>query len=155
LQFNSIRKSLIVYSTIPLGVIGVVIGWYIGGTFVSFFGILGIIALAGIVINNAIILIDRIAGEKEENPELSEQDAIMKAANHKFRPVILTTLTTSLGMLPLLISGGLLWQPLSLAIIFGLTFGTVIILLYVPVVYAILFKVKFKNHQFNQSILEH
>ena len=111
--------------------------------------------MAGIVINNAIILIDRIAGEKEENPELSEQDAIMKAANHKFRPVILTTLTTSLGMLPLLISGGLLWQPLSLAIIFGLTFGTVIILLYVPVVYAILFKVKFKGYQFNKSILEH
>ncbi len=155
LQFNSIRKSLIVYSTIPLGIIGVVIGWYIGGTFVSFFGILGIIALAGIVINNAIILIDRIAGEKEENPELTEQDAILKAANHKFRPVILTTLTTSLGMLPLLISGGLLWQPLSLAIIFGLTFGTIIILLYVPVAYAILFKVKFKDYQFNKSILEH
>jgi multidrug efflux pump subunit AcrB len=155
LQFNSIRKSLIVYSTIPLGLIGVVIGWYIGGTFVSFFGILGIIALAGIVINNAIILIDRIAGEKEENPELSEQDAIMKAANHKFRPVILTTLTTSLGMLPLLISGGLLWQPLSLAIIFGLTFGTIIILLYVPVVYAILFKVKFKDYKFDKSVLEH
>ncbi|UBM62707.1 efflux RND transporter permease subunit [Candidatus Sulfidibacterium hydrothermale] len=154
LQFNSIRKSLIVYSTIPLGVIGVVIGWYIGGTFVSFFGILGIIALAGIVINNAIILIDRIGGEKEENPELSEQDAIIKAANHKFRPVILTTLTTSLGMLPLLISGGLLWQPLSLAIIFGLTFGTVIILLYVPVVYALLFKVKFDDYQYDKAKIE-
>lgn len=143
LQFNSIRKSIIVYSTIPLGLIGVVIGWYIGGSFVSFFGILGVIALAGIVINNAIILIDRIAGEQEENPDMTEQEAILKAANHKFRPVILTTLTTSLGMLPLLISGGLLWQPLSLAIIFGLTFGTVIILLYVPVLYAVLFKVKF------------
>ncbi len=151
LQFNSIRKSLLVYSTIPLGIIGVVIGWYIGGSFVSFFGILGVIALAGIVINNAIILIDRIAGEKEENPELSEQDAIIKAANHKFRPVILTTLTTSLGMLPLLISGGLLWQPLSLAIIFGLTFGTVIILLYVPVLYSLLFKIKFDNYKFDKS----
>lgn len=155
LQFNSIRKSVIVYSTIPLGLIGVVLGWYIGGSFVSFFGILGIIALAGIVINNAIILIDRIAGEKEENPELSEQDAIMKAANHKFRPVILTTLTTSLGMLPLLISGGLLWQPLSLAIIFGLTFGTIIILLYVPVIYAIFFKVKFNNYKFDKSKIAH
>ncbi len=144
LQFNSIRKSIIVYSTIPLGIIGVVIGWYIGGSFVSFFGILGVIALAGIVINNAIILIDRIAGEQDENPGMSEQEAILKAANHKFRPVILTTLTTSLGMLPLLMSGGLLWQPLSLAIIFGLTFGTIIILLYVPVLYAVLFKVKFK-----------
>jgi multidrug efflux pump subunit AcrB len=151
LQFNSIRKSLLVYSTIPLGLIGVVIGWYIGGSFVSFFGILGVIALAGIVINNAIILIDRIAGEKEENPELTEQDAIIKAANHKFRPVILTTLTTSLGMLPLLISGGLLWQPLSLAIIFGLTFGTIIILLYVPVLYSLLFKISFKGYKFDKN----
>ncbi len=147
LQFNSIRKSLLVYSTIPLGLIGVVMGWYIGNSFVSFFGILGVIALAGIVINNAIILIDRIAGEKEENPGMSEQEAILKAANHKFRPVILTTLTTSLGMLPLLISGGLLWEPLSLAIIFGLTFGTIIILLYVPVLYAILFKISFKDYK--------
>ena len=144
LQFNSIRKSIIVYSTIPLGIIGVVLGWYIGGSFVSFFGILGVIALAGIVINNAIILIDRIAGEQEESPGMTEQEAILKAANHKFRPVILTTLTTSLGMLPLLMSGGLLWQPLSLAIIFGLTFGTIIILLYVPVLYAVLFRVKFE-----------
>jgi multidrug efflux pump subunit AcrB len=147
LQFNSIRKSVIVYSTIPLGIIGVVIGWYIGGSFVSFFGILGVIALAGIVINDSIILIDKIEVEKDEHPELTEQQAIITAANHKFRPVILTTLTTSLGMLPLYISGGLLWEPLSLAIIFGLTFGTIIILLYVPVLYAVLFKVKFDNYK--------
>ncbi len=148
LQFNSIRKSVIVYSTIPIGIIGVVFGWYVGQSFVSFFGILGVIALAGVVINNAIILIDRIEVEKEENPDISEQEAVMLAANHKFRPVILTTLTTSLGMLPLLFGGGLLWQPLSLAIIFGLLFGTVIILLYVPVIYSILFKVKFKGFEF-------
>lgn len=152
LQFNSIRKSIIVYTTVPLGIIGVVIGWYIGGTFVSFFGILGVIALAGIVINDSIILIDRIAVEMEEDPELSEQEAIIEAANHKFRPVILTTLTTSLGMLPLYISGGLLWEPLSLAIIFGLTFGTIIILLYVPVFYAVLFRVKFDAKYLNMPI---
>ena len=147
LQFNSIRKSLIVYTTVPLGIIGVVIGWYIGGSFVSFFGILGVIALAGIVINDSIILIDKIEVERKEHPELTEQEAIIAAANHKFRPVILTTLTTSLGMLPLYISGGLLWEPLSLAIIFGLTFGTIIILLYVPVLYAVLFKVKFDKYK--------
>jgi multidrug efflux pump subunit AcrB len=155
LQFNSIRRTTIVLSTIPLGMIGVVLGWYIGQSFVSFFGILGVIALAGIVINNAIILIDRIDVEKDEDPSLSSQDAVMKAANHKFRPVILTTLTTSLGMLPLLISGGLLWEPLALAIIFGLFFATVITLLYVPVLYSMFFKVSFKKYQFKQSIVEH
>lgn len=155
LQFNSIRRSIIVVVTIPLGIIGVVIGWYIGGSFVSFFGILGVIALAGIVINNAIILIDRIDVEKNADALLSMQDAVMKAANHKFRPVILTTLTTSLGMLPLLISGGLLWQPLALAIMFGLFFGTVIILLFVPVLYSIFFKIRFKDYQFEKSLLQH
>jgi multidrug efflux pump subunit AcrB len=155
LQFNSIRKSLIVYTTIPIGIIGVVFGWYVGHSFVSFFGILGVIALAGVVINNAIILIDRIDVEKEEDPNISPQEAVLKAANHKFRPVILTTLTTSLGMLPLLFGGGLLWEPLSLAIIFGLLFGTVIILLYVPVIYSLLFKVKFKDYKFDPKVLEH
>ncbi|MBL1213313.1 MAG: efflux RND transporter permease subunit [Ignavibacteriae bacterium] len=155
LQFNSIRKSMIVYITIPLGIIGVVIGWYIGGSFVSFFGILGVIALAGILINTAIILIDRIDVEKQENSSISEQNAVMRAANRRFRPVILTTLTTSLGMLPLLFSGGLLWEPLALAIIFGLFFATVIILLFVPVLYSIFFKVNFKDYKYDASIFEH
>jgi multidrug efflux pump subunit AcrB len=155
LQFNSIRKSTIVMSTIPLGIIGVVIGWYVGQSFVSFFGILGVIALAGILINDSIVLLDRIDVEQDADPSLTRQDAVMKAANHKFRPVILTTLTTSLGMLPLLFSGGILWQPMALAIIFGLFFATVIILLYVPVLYRLFFKVSFKDYQFNKSILEH
>ncbi|MDA3905741.1 MAG: efflux RND transporter permease subunit [Bacteroidales bacterium] len=152
LQFNSIRKSIIVITSIPLGIIGVVIGWYVGQSFVSFFGILGVIALAGIVVNNAIILIDRIDVEKNLDPSLSMQNAVMNAAKHRFRPIILTTLTTSLGMLPLLISGGLLWQPLALAIIFGLFFGTVITLLFVPVLYSLFYKIRFKDYQLEKSL---
>jgi multidrug efflux pump subunit AcrB len=155
LQFNSIRKTFIVLSTIPLGVIGVVIGWYIGNSFISFFGILGVIALAGILINDSIVLLDRIEVEAEDDPTISQQVSIMRAANHKFRPVILTTLTTSLGMVPLLVSGGLLWEPLALAIIFGLFFATVIILLFVPVLYSMLFKVSFTKYIFDETTLEH
>ncbi|MDR9457628.1 MAG: efflux RND transporter permease subunit [Salegentibacter sp.] len=155
LQFNSIRKAGIIIATIPLGMIGVVIGWYIGQSFVSFFGILGVIALAGILINDSIVLLDRIDVEKEEGPDITWQDAIMRAANHKFRPVLLTTLTTSLGMIPLLISGGLLWEPLALAIIFGLFFATVLILLLVPVLYRLLFRVSFKDYEFDASTLHH
>jgi multidrug efflux pump subunit AcrB len=155
LQFNSIRKATIVMATIPLGIIGVVFGWYVGNSFVSFFGILGVIALAGILINDSIVLLDRIDVEANADPGISRQDAIMRAANHKFRPVILTTLTTSLGMIPLLISGGLLWEPLALAIIFGLFFATVIILLFVPVLYRLLFKVDFEQYLFDASILQH
>jgi multidrug efflux pump subunit AcrB len=154
LQFNSIRKATIIVLAIPLGIIGAVAGWFIGGSFVSFFGVLGIIALAGIVVNNAIILIDRIDVEIAENPEVDRRDAILLAANNRFRPILLTTLTTSLGMLPLLFGGGLLWEPLTLAIIFGLFFATIITLLFVPVVYRLFFKVSFKDYQFNRKMLE-
>jgi multidrug efflux pump subunit AcrB len=154
LQFNSIRKTTIIVLSIPLGMIGVVAGWFIGGSFVSFFGVLGVIALAGIVVNNAIILIDRIDVEIAENPDLDRRDAILKAANNRFRPVILTTLTTSMGMLPLWFSGDLLWEPLTLAIIFGLFFATLITLLFVPVLYRLFFKVSFNNYQLNLKMLE-
>lgn len=154
LQFNSIRKATIIVLSIPLGMIGVVAGWFIGGSFVSFFGVLGVIALAGIVVNNAIILIDRIDVEITENPDVDRRDAILKAANNRFRPVILTTLTTSMGMLPLWFSGDLLWEPLTLAIIFGLFFATLITLLFVPVLYRLFFKVSFNNYQFDLKILE-
>lgn len=154
LQFNSIRKSAIIVMVIPLGIIGAIAGWFIGGSFVSFFGILGIIALAGIVVNNGIILIDRIDVEIAENPDVDRRDAILLAANSRFRPVILTTLTTSLGMLPLLFSGDLLWQPLTLAIIFGLLFATVITLLFVPTFYRILFKVSYKDYTYRKEMME-
>ncbi len=153
LQFNSVRKASIIVLSIPLGMIGVVAGWFIGGSFVSFFGVLGVIALAGIVVNNAIILIDRIDVEIVENPDVDRRDAILKAANNRFRPVILTTLTTSMGMLPLWFSGDLLWEPLALAIIFGLFFATLITLLFVPVLYRLFFKVPFKDYVFNREIL--
>ncbi|MBN1650925.1 MAG: efflux RND transporter permease subunit [Bacteroidales bacterium] len=154
LQFNSIRKSIIVITSIPLGIIGVVIGWYVGQSFVSFFGILGVIALAGIVVNNAIILIDRIDVEKNLDPSISMQNAVVNATKHRFRPIILTTLTTSLGMLPLLISGGLLWQPLALAIIFGLFFGTIITLLFVPVLYSLFYKIRFKDFVYQDDLID-
>jgi len=153
LQFNSVRKATIIVLSIPLGMIGVVAGWFIGGSFVSFFGVLGVIALAGIVVNNSIILIDRIDVEITENPDVDRRDAILKAANNRFRPVILTTLTTSMGMLPLWFSGDLLWEPLTLAIIFGLFFATLITLLFVPVLYRLFFKVPFKDYVFNREIL--
>jgi multidrug efflux pump subunit AcrB len=153
LQFNSFRKAAIIVLSIPLGMIGVVAGWFIGGSFVSFFGVLGVIALAGIVVNNSIILIDRIDVEIIENPEVDRRDAVLKAANNRFRPVILTTLTTSMGMLPLWLSGDLLWEPLTLAIIFGLFLATLITLLFVPVLYRLFFKVPFKDYVFNHEIL--
>ncbi len=140
-QFNSIRKTAIVISTIPLGLIGVILGLLIFQSYFGFFAFLGMISLAGIVINNAIVLIDRIKIEEDEN-QRNPYDAIVEAAKQRFRPILLTTFTTSLGLLPLYLGGGLMWEPMAVAIMIGLLFATVITLLFVPVLYKMLFRIK-------------
>jgi multidrug efflux pump subunit AcrB len=141
MQFNSVRKSAIIMSTIPLGLIGIVGGLLITGSFFSFTAFLGIISLAGIIINNAIVLIDRIQIERVEKGR-SPFDSIVYAAFERFRPILLTTFTTSFGLIPLWIGGGAMWRPMAIAIIFGLLFATVITLIFVPIVYKLLYKVK-------------
>ncbi len=140
-QFNSFRKTFIVLSTIPLGVIGVVLGLLIFRSYFGFMAFLGVISLAGIVINNAIVLIDRIKIEQEELGK-SPYQAIVGAAQQRFRPILLTTFTTTLGLIPLYLGGGLMWEPMAVAIMVGLLFATVITLLFVPVLYSALFRVK-------------
>lgn len=142
LQFNSFRRTAIVLITIPLGLIGIVAGLLIANSIFGFFTFLGLISLAGIVINNAIVLLDRIKLEIEENG-LSERDAIVEACQQRARPILLTTATTIGGMIPLWLSGGPMFEPMAIAILFGLLFATFITLLLVPVLYSVLFKVKF------------
>ena len=140
-QFNSFRKTFIVLSTIPLGLIGVITGLLVFRSFFGFFAFLGLISLAGIVINNAIVLIDRIQIELDQSGRASIE-AIVAAAQQRFRPILLTTCTTTLGLIPLYLGGGLMWEPMAVAIMVGLLFATVITLLFVPVLYKILFAVK-------------
>ena len=97
--------------------------------------------LAGIAINNAIVLIDRIQIELNQSGRASIE-AIVAAAQQRFRPILLTTCTTTLGLIPLYLGGGLMWEPMAVAIMVGLLFATVITLLFVPVFYKILFTVK-------------
>ena len=141
LQFNSIRKTFIVLSTIPLGLIGVVAGLLIFRSFFGFFAFLGLISLAGIVINNAIVLLDRIQIEQDRAGRPSVE-AIVAAARQRFRPILLTTCTTTLGLVPLYLGGGLMWEPMAVSIMVGLLFATVITLLFVPVLYKILFRLE-------------
>ncbi len=140
-QFNSFRKTAIVLLTIPLAIIGMIFGLLIFRSFFGFMGFLGVISLAGIVINNAIVLIDRIQIEIEEFGR-SPYEAIVAAAQQRFRPILLTTFTTTLGLIPLYLGGGLMWEPMAVAIMVGLLFATVITLLFVPVLYKVLFRVK-------------
>lgn len=140
-QFNSFRKMGIVLSTIPLGLIGVILGLVAFRSYFGFMAFLGVISLAGIVINNAIVLIDRIKIELEEYNR-APYDAIVAAAQQRFRPILLTTFTTTLGLIPLYLGGGLMWEPMAISIMIGLLFATVITLLFVPVMYKLLFRVK-------------
>ncbi len=146
-QFNSFRRPFIILCTIPLGMIGVVVGLLIGQSYFGFMTFLGVISLAGIVINNAIVLLDRIRIEIEENG-LDPQRAIFEAAQRRLRPILLTTVTTIGGLSPLLISGGGMWETMALAIMFGLLFATVLTLGVVPVLYALLFRVRFGGFQY-------
>ncbi len=140
-QFNGIRKTVMVLSTIPLGIIGVVIGLIVFRSYFGFMAFLGVISLAGIVINNAIVLIDRIEIEKTELNKPPAR-AIEDACSQRFRPIMLTTLTTTLGLIPLYLGGGVMWQPMAVAIMIGLIFATGITLLFVPAFYGIFYRVK-------------
>ncbi|MCP5049370.1 MAG: efflux RND transporter permease subunit [bacterium] len=140
-QFNSIRKPAIILMTIPLGMIGVILGLLLTGSYFGFMGFLGIISLSGIVINNAIVLLDRIEIELTELGR-THWDAIVEAAGQRYRPILLTTFTTSLGLVPLWMGGGVMWEPMAISIIFGLLFATVLTLLFIPVMYKLFFKVR-------------
>tara|TARA_R110001583_G_scaffold25760_5_gene93081 strand:+ start:13913 stop:17026 length:3114 start_codon:yes stop_codon:yes gene_type:complete len=153
IQFNSFRKTLMVVSTIPLGVIGVVIGLIVLRSYFGFMAFLGVISLAGIVINNAIVLIDRIEIEINELKR-STQDAVIAACLQRFRPILLTTFTTSLGLIPLYLGGGLMWEPMAASIMIGLLFGTIITLVFIPAFYSILYKVHYKDYKFNEALLK-
>ncbi len=138
-QFNSLRKTAIVLSTIVLALIGVVLGLIAMGSTFGFMTLLGVVSLAGIVINNAIVLLDRIQLEIEEGRHPFE--AVRAAAKQRVRPILLTTATTIASLIPLYLSGGAMWEPMAVAIMFGLAFSTVLTLLIVPALYCVAYRV--------------
>ena len=107
---------------------------------------LGLISLSGIVINNAIVLIDRIKIEIEDNGH-PPAHAVIEAGQRRLRPILLTTATTIGGLLPLWLGGGALFSSMAVAILFGLLFATLLTLGFVPVLYSLLFRIKFKGEQ--------
>ena len=134
LQFNSIRYAIFVLMTVPLSLVGVFAGLLIADKPISFPSMMGFIALAGIVVNNAIILIDAINNQRRAFPQQPVKEAVIEAATSRLRPVLLTTITTVIGIIPLLFTAEI-WVPLALALIFGLAFATILTLALIPAVY--------------------
>ncbi len=139
-QFNSFRRPLIIFITIPLAFTGGFIGLLITGAPFDFFAMLGLLSLAGVIINNGIVLLDKIDSDRAEGKE--PYQAIVNAALSRFRPILMTTVTTVFGLLPLIISVDPLFFSMALILAFGLIFGTVLTLGVVPALYAVLFRVK-------------
>ena len=132
LEFNSFRNTLYLLSVIPLSMIGVFLGLLIIGQPISFSSLLGIIALAGVIINHSIILMDSVHRIEKSHPEMGHRETVIEASASRLRPIVLTTVTTVVGMMPLMTVSGL-WSPLATAIMFGLAFSSVLTLGLIPV----------------------
>jgi multidrug efflux pump subunit AcrB len=135
-QFNSFKQPFIIALSLPFGLVGAVLGLWVMGYPFGFMAFLGVVSLTGIVVNDAIVLIDFINVMRKKEPDVVK--AVIEAGKVRFRPVILTTVSTVGGLLPLAIRGGSLWGPMGNVIIFGLFLATILTLLIIPVLYVTL-----------------
>jgi multidrug efflux pump subunit AcrB len=116
---------------IPLSLTGVLIGLFIMGQSLSFSAFLGIIALGGVLINHGILLLDVLHKMREDSPDMAAEEVVLNASTARIRPILLTTVTTVVGMIPLTFVSEM-WAPLAFTIGFGLLYGTVLTLALIP-----------------------
>ncbi|HVV39223.1 MAG TPA: efflux RND transporter permease subunit [Candidatus Paceibacterota bacterium] len=131
ISFNSYRFAGFLLILVPLSLIGVFGGLVLTGQMLSFSSLLGVIALAGVIINHAIILMDSIIQRLKHGAGRTLSDIVIEAAVSRLRPIILTTVTTVIGMIPLTYASAL-WGPLAFAILFGLSFAMILTLVLIP-----------------------
>ncbi|BCJ04637.1 efflux RND transporter permease subunit [Pseudomonas mosselii] len=138
IQLHSVQKLFLVVSVAPLGLIGVVLALVPTGTPMGFVAILGILALAGIIIRNSVILVTQI--DEFEEQGYSPWDAVVEATNHRRRPILLTAAAASLGMIP--IAREVFWGPMAYAMIGGIISATLLTLLFLPALYVAWYKIR-------------
>jgi len=137
LQFRSFLQPFVIFITIPLSLFGVIIGLFAFGQPLSFTAMVGVVSLMGVVIKNAILLIEFINHARKEG--MSVTDACFDAVSKRYRPIFLGAMTTVIGLVPLALSGSDLFEPLSVVIMCGLTVSTLLTLVIIPVVYSLWF----------------
>jgi multidrug efflux pump subunit AcrB len=133
LQFRSVIKSVVVMLTVPLGLIGALLGLTITGSPMGFVALLAMVSLAGVMVSHIIVLSDYI--EHARSKGLALKEALVQAGLARLRPVLVTVLATVGGLIPLFVSGGALWHPLTAVHIVGLLLATVMTLLMLPTLY--------------------
>jgi HAE1 family hydrophobic/amphiphilic exporter-1 len=138
-QFESLIHPFVILFTIPLALVGAVLALFITGTTISIVALIGVIMLAGIVVNNAIVLVDLINQLRAQGAERT--DAIMEAGRARLRPILMTSLTTALGLLPMAMGigeGSEVRTPMAITVIGGLVVSTLLTLVVIPVVYSLM-----------------
>lgn len=143
IPLKSYSQPLIIMSVIPFGVVGAIVGHVLLGQAVSVLSILGIIALAGVVVNDSLIMVDFVNRARREGYSLI--DSVVSSGTQRFRAIVLTSLTTFMGLLPILFERSLQAQfiiPMATSLAFGILFATVITLVLVPALYLILADIK-------------
>jgi len=139
LLFNTLKQPLIIWSLAPMAIIGVSFGLLVTGVPFTFMALLGFISLVGMLLKNGIVLVDQINLETQEGKELYY--AIFDSAVSRVRPVSMAAATTILGMIPLLFDA--FFSSMAVTIMFGLGFATILTLIVVPVIYALVYRVKY------------
>lgn len=142
-QFGSLLDPLIIMGTIPLSFIGIFLGLRVMNYPIGFMAMLGGISLMGVVVNNGIVLLDYIKQLQREGKSLME--AIVEGSVVRFRPIMIGMLTTVISLLPMMYSGGPLWQPLAAALNFGMIVSTVLTLIVIPAAYMLVEKIRAKH----------
>ena len=135
--FNALRQPLVIWLTVPLALIGVVTGLVMTGTALEFMAILGLLSLSGLMIKNAIVLVDQMDIEISEGK--ARFDAVVDSAASRVRPVMMGALTTVLGVIPLFSDA--FFKSMAVVLVFGLSFATLLTLVVVPALYAAFFKI--------------
>jgi len=147
--FESLLQPLCVIFTVPMALIGVYLIFFYTGASFTREAYIGVIMMFGIVVNNAILLVDHVNGVRRRNPSLSLNDAIVRGTVERVRPILMTTATTVLGLLPLVVfgdgAGSNIWDALALVLIGGLLSSTLFVLTITPAAYGVLERLKLRR----------
>jgi multidrug efflux pump subunit AcrB len=136
LQFDSYKQPIVILAVIPIAMGSALMGLFLTNQTLTFVAMMSLIALMGIVVNNAIVLLDAINSLRSEGMTIDQ--ACVAAVNRRYRPITLSTTTTIIGLVPLLISGGELFRPLAIALMSGLGFSTILTMVVVPTIYSLI-----------------